>query len=109
MNLRISELLAIAAFALMGVLASPQSIAQNAYITNEGNDTVSVVNTVRNTVIATIPVGQGPKGVAVTPDGSRVYIVSDTGSEFGIVSVIDTLANKVITTIPSVWSPRAWQ
>jgi YVTN family beta-propeller protein len=62
----------IAAFALAGLLGSGQSLAQNAYITNEGSNSVSVIDTATNTVIATIPVGGEPHGVAVSSDG-RVY------------------------------------
>jgi YVTN family beta-propeller protein len=57
MNLRIAGLLAIVAFA--GLLGTGQSVAQNAYITNNHSGTVSVINTAANTVTATIPVGSG--------------------------------------------------
>jgi YVTN family beta-propeller protein len=97
MKLRISGLLAIAAFALAGVLGSAQSLAQNAYITNSGANTVSVIDTATNSVTTTIPVGDHPYGVAVTPDGSKVYV----GNWFpGTVSVIETATNKVTATIP---------
>jgi len=49
-------------------------------------------------VIATIPVGATPFGIAVTPDGSRVYVSNSTG---GSVSVIDTSSESVISTITS--------
>jgi len=41
-----------------------------------GPNTVSVINTATNTVTATIPVGINsfPSGVAVTPNGSKVYV-----------------------------------
>src|SRR6218665_3783401 len=50
------------------------------------------------TVTKTIPVGSGPYGVAVTPDGSTVY-VSHGGSGSGLVSVIDTVTGAVAKTI----------
>jgi YVTN family beta-propeller protein len=98
MNLRISGALAIAAFAVACVLGSAATLAQNAYITNNDSNSVSVINTATNTVIATIPIGYGPFGVSVTPDGGKVYIGS-----FGIntVGVIETATNTVIATIPS--------
>jgi YVTN family beta-propeller protein len=99
MNLRISPLVAVAAFALAGVLGSPQGLAQNAYIPSADRDNVSVIDTETNTVIATIPVGTFPMGVAVSPDGSKVY-VTNTASASNNVSVIDTAKNRVTATIP---------
>jgi YVTN family beta-propeller protein len=70
MNIRISGLIAV--FVAACLLGSAQSLAQNAYITNFGgpDHTVSVIDTATNAVIATIPVGDSPFGVAVSPDGS---------------------------------------
>jgi YVTN family beta-propeller protein len=98
MNLRISRLrLAITAFTVSCLLGSVQGFAQNAYITNHTlPGTVSVINTANNKVIATIPVGDGTFGVAVSPDGSRVYV---TNNDAETVSVIDTATNTVIATI----------
>ena len=67
----------------------------NAYITNTADGTVSVISTASETVIATIPAGSNTTGVAVTPDGSKVYVAGDH-----IVSVISTVTNTVIATIP---------
>jgi YVTN family beta-propeller protein len=91
--------LLIAAFALAGLLGTGQSLAQNAYITNLGSNNVSVIDTKTNKVTATIPVGAGPLGVAVSPDGSKVYITNDNDNP-GTVAVIATATNKVIATIP---------
>ena len=52
-----------------------------------------MIDAATNTVIATIPVGGG--ALAVTPDGSKVYLTSSGG-----VSVIATASNTVIATIP---------
>jgi YVTN family beta-propeller protein len=59
-------------------------------------DNVSVISTFTNTVVATIPVGSLPEGVAVTPDGTRAY-VANLGTNS--VSVIDTTTNAVTATI----------
>jgi YVTN family beta-propeller protein len=56
---------------------------------------VSVIATATNTVTATIPVGDFPFGVAVTPDGSKVYVTNSNS-----VSVIATPTNTVTATIP---------
>lgn len=70
-----------------------------AYITNTGNNTVSVIDTATNTVIApAVPVGIDPFGVAVHPDGTRVYVAN--GTPDNSVSVINTATNTVTDTIP---------
>ncbi len=74
------------------------------YVAN-GSGTVSVIDTTTNTVIATITIGAGtgPQGVAITPDGTRVY-VSDFGSNH--VSVISTATNTVTATVTVGSNPR---
>src|SRR5438445_3514626 len=84
----------------MGVgLGTATAQAQTrAYVTNDsGSNSVSVIDTATNTVVATIPVGLSPFGVAITPDGARAYVtnVADT-----TVSVVDAATNTVVATIP---------
>ena len=67
-----------------------------AYITNQISNNVSVIDTLTNTVVATIPVGSTPRGVAGNPSGTRVYVTNFTGND---ISVIDTATNTVTTTI----------
>ena len=50
-----------------------------------------------NTVVATVPVGTGPFGVAVNRAGTRVYV---TNRESNTLSVIDTETNMVRATVP---------
>ena len=47
-------------------------------------------------VTATITVGTGPRGVAVSPDGTKAYV---TNYADGTVSVINTTTNAVDATI----------
>ena len=68
-----------------------------AYVANNCSNTVTVIDTATNSVIATIPVGINPEGVAITPDGTRAYVANITSQT---VSVIDTATNTVIATIP---------
>jgi YVTN family beta-propeller protein len=85
------------ALMLACLLAPASSRAQNAYITNESSSTISVIDTTMDAVIATIPVGPLPVGVAATPDGSKVYI---TLLSSNTVQVINTATNAVSATIP---------
>ena len=54
-------------------------------------------------VIATVRVVANPQGVAVSPDGTRVYVTSFLGkaSGGGSLSVIDTANNTAFATIPT--------
>src|SRR5260370_14680854 len=91
------------ALTLACVLAPASTLAQNAYITNLGSNTVSVITTATNTVVGLpIPVGLSPLGVAVTPDRSKVYVTNHGSST---VSVIDPASNPVSATIPVPASP----
>ena len=60
--------------------ATPAVFAPNAWLRITGDGTVTVINTLDRTVVATIAVGSLPMNVAVTPDGSKVY-VSNSGSD----------------------------
>ena len=70
-----------------------------AYVAVNDGNSVAVIDTASHAVIATVPVGAGPSGVAATPDGRFVYVTNNHGPEFSI-SVIDVESNSVIATIP---------
>jgi YVTN family beta-propeller protein len=105
MKLRVFRLLAIAGL-VSRFLDSVQTLAQNAYITNDGSGNVSVIDTATNRVSATITVGSDPGGVAVTPDGGKVYVANIDSDN---VSAIAASTNKVIATITVGSAPRAWR
>lgn len=50
----------------------------------------------------TIPVGSGPEGVAISPDGRKVYVANKTA---GTVSMVNTATNQVIGTTPNLNMP----
>ncbi|MGB9930086.1 MAG: DUF7507 domain-containing protein, partial [Methanosarcina sp.] len=51
-----------------------------AYITNIGSNNVSVIDIATDTVIATVNVGINPFGVAVNPDGTKVYVTNSNSN-----------------------------
>ena len=67
-----------------------------AFITNQGSDSVSVIDTETNHVIETIAVGHRPAGVVVSHNGERVYVSNPESRD---ISVIDITS---MTTIQSV-------
>lgn len=67
-----------------------------AFVPNSDDGTVSVIDTITNTVLATILVGNFPDNLDILPDGSRAYILNDGDST---LSVINTATNLVVNTI----------
>lgn len=80
--------------------AKSDSSAEYAYVPNEQTNDVSVINTTTNTVVSTVPIkGNHPIGVAVSPNGTKVYVTNfgTTYSPGLNISVIDT-ATEIVTT-----------
>jgi predicted alpha-1,2-mannosidase len=78
-------------------VAKPGELIPTAYVSNYSDNTVTPVDRRTGTAGPTIPVGSGPDGVAVTPDGSRVFVANNNSND---VSVIDTSDNEVVATVP---------
>jgi YVTN family beta-propeller protein len=69
-----------------------------AYVANSGSNDVSVIDTSTNAVVATVPVGTCPSGVAIAITSSTIFAyVTNQGSNN--VSVINTASNTVIATV----------
>ncbi len=94
-------LLAIILAMGLGLMASRAEAAPFAYVANGKDNTVSVIDMATHppSVVATIPVGNNPQGVAVTPDGKHAYVTNESTTS-GSVSVIRTATNTVVATIP---------
>jgi YVTN family beta-propeller protein len=68
-----------------GIVVTPDQ--KYLYVTNYGDDTVSVINLTTSVVDKTISVGDGPFGISVAPSGDFVYVVNQLS---GTASVIYT-------------------
>ncbi len=79
------------------------AFAYTAYVSNEKGNSVSVIDTVSEKVIATIPVGQRPRGIAVSRDGSEVYVCL---GDDNTVRIIDTKTKKTVGDLPSGNDPE---
>jgi YVTN family beta-propeller protein/autotransporter-associated beta strand protein len=93
----------------IGVATSPD--AKQVYATSPGfipdnrgfaGNTVSIVNTAKNTLAGAITPGIGPIGVAFTPDGAHAYVANSSSNS---VSVINTATKSVALSIPVGNSP----
>ncbi len=69
------------------------------YVTNEDGDNVSVINRQRGEIVATVMVGNKPRGITVSQGKVRPKVyVANSGS--GSISVIDPTTNRVDNEIP---------
>jgi YVTN family beta-propeller protein len=68
-----------------------------------GNSALSVIDTATGTVTDTVATPSRPRGVAVSPDGRRVYVALVSGS----VSVLDRSTSAQVATIPVGERPQA--
>ncbi|MGH6838941.1 MAG: beta-propeller fold lactonase family protein [Methylocella sp.] len=92
----------------LGLLARPAAARPFAYVANGGSNTVSVIDTATNMVVATVPVGVfpfgelplTPTGVAVAPDGKHAYVIAHTFARDTAYQVIDTATNTIVATVP---------
>jgi YVTN family beta-propeller protein len=95
-------------------IAAVNSVTNKIYVVNVcGNDpschpysgTVSVIDGVSNTVVATVPVGSAPLAVAVNPVTDKIYVVNYCGNgpncafpyAPGTVTVIDGVTNNALS------------
>ena len=63
---------------------------------NGRGNSVSVIDAARHEIITTIPAGERVWGLALSPDGSKLYAANSLSNT---VAVIDTAAHRVIATI----------
>ncbi len=65
------------------------------YVTNYGNDSIAIIQTLNNTLVGKFYIGENPYGLCVHPNGQYLYV---TRKDW--VSVIRTLDNIVVAEIP---------
>src|SRR5450631_3619271 len=96
--------LRIAALLAAILISAPACGAPFAYASNEGSGSVSVIDTATDNVTATLNVGGKPRGIAIAPDGKRLYISEQAGNA---LLTIDTGSGTVVARTPLGDSPEA--
>ncbi len=66
------------------------------YVTNGGDNTVSVVDASSLQLVDSIPTGQYPHGIRLSPDGQQAFVANLKGTT---VSVIDTQSRQAMAQI----------
>lgn len=70
-----------------------------AYVTSRGAEgTLSIVSLREDVPPVVIPTGEGAEGLAVSPDGTEVWVVNRAA---GSITVVDTVTLAVVATVPA--------
>jgi len=85
-------------------LAMPAA-AQTAYVTNEKDNTLSIIDAKTMAVTDTIKVGRQPRGILLSPDQSRLYICASSDDT---IQVFDTATKKLLHNLPSGEDPETF-
>jgi len=96
------SLLKKTALATLLGLSAP-AMASLAYVSNEKDNTLSVIDTETMEVIETIDVGARPRGILLSKDFTKLYICA---SDDDTVQVLDLATRKIIDTLPSGEDPE---
>ena len=84
------------------LMATP-AMAEEIWVTNEKDDTISVIDVATLEVTRTIPVGERPRGITFSKDFSRVYICA---SDSDAVQVMDPESGEILHDLPSGEDPE---
>lgn len=90
-------------FLLCCLIAAPLHAAEVAYVSNEKDDTLSVIDLETLEVIETIPVGKRPRGITLSKDQTQLYICA---SDSDAVQVMDLASKTIVKMLPSGEDPE---
>ncbi|MBB3207180.1 DNA-binding beta-propeller fold protein YncE [Rhodopirellula rubra] len=89
-----------AGFSVQEMVAHPTLPYMFVSVTNQ--DRVVVINTLTLSIEASVETGRGPSGMALSPDGSRLYVANSQTQNIGVIDVetFESLPGISIAQIP---------
>lgn len=90
---------------LLLAAAAPRADAYMAYVTNERDNTMSVIDLDQMKTVHTVPVGQRARGITMTKDGSEILICA---SDDDTIQIVDPKTLKIIGSLPSGPDPETF-
>ena len=88
---------------LLSTLIATPALADEIWVTNELDDTVSVIDAKTMEVIATHKTGQRPRGITFSKDFKRLYVCA---SDSDAVQVLDPDTGEILHDLPSGEDPE---
>ncbi len=91
-DLQVTEVIATHQRATHMIYMDPDK--NNIYVPNIGSDNITVMDAKTRKIITHIPVGSGPEGAAVHPDGRYLYVACQHDDELHVLDLADDYARK---------------
>ena len=101
--MKLIKSLAAGAFAAGLMFAPASAWAYKIYVSNEKDNTITVINSDGWKVEQTVDVGQRPRGILLSKDGKFLYVCA---SDDDAVQVFETATMKLVKTLPSGPDPE---
>jgi PQQ-dependent catabolism-associated beta-propeller protein len=90
-------------FAAIFICAASPASAETIYVSNEKDNTITVIDGANLVPVKTIPVGQRPRGIVLSKDEKWLYICA---SDSDHIEVLDLATDKIARTLPSGADPE---
>ena len=91
------------ALTLAAMLFASPALADRIFVSNEKDNTVTVLDGDSYKILATVKTGQRPRDLKVSTDGKSVYVVA---SDSDRIEVLDIATLKITGTLPSGPDPE---
>jgi YVTN family beta-propeller protein len=88
---------------IITVFAGSVFAAQNIYVVNNSDNTVSVIDPVSKNLVATIDVGSSPTGIAYNPSDKKAYVVNRGDNTVTVIDTLNHLASGTVAVGPYPW------
>ena len=98
-------ILAVLAAGFVGLSAGVAG-ALTVYVSNEKDNSISVVDGETYEVLRSIPVGQRPRGIILSRDNSKLFICT---SDDDHIEILDLKTLEVVGTLPSGPDPAEFE
>ena len=96
---------ALLSLAALGPAAASVGAEPLVYVSNERSNSVTVIDAASDKVVATIPVGNRPRGIGVSPDGRTIYVALGHDN---VIAVVDAASRAVKARFAAGTDPEAF-